>query len=138
MPWKSGSLYASEHDKKLKGSAADKAAEVATAALKSGAPEGEAIAIGDKAGDKKERSLNKSKDCKMRIDEIPICPELATWVSSYRKDPTAREMIIDIGDEYVSLNLGLVQMCYDSGGPGHALRFIISEVKAAYEVVDAK
>ena len=74
----------------------------------------------------------------MLIDEIPICPELAAWVSSYRKDSTAREMRIDIGDGYVALNLGLVQMCYDSGGPGHAFRFIITEVKSAYELMSAK
>ena len=61
MPWPSGSLYAKAHNKKLKGAAADKAAAVATAVLKSGVSEGEAIAIGNKAGDKKQKSLYRER-----------------------------------------------------------------------------
>ena len=52
MPWKSGAQYAAKHDKKLKGSAATKAAEVATAMIKDGVDEGEAIATANKLGGK--------------------------------------------------------------------------------------
>ena len=63
MPWKSGSLYAAKHDKKLKGSAASKAAEVATAMVKNGVDEGEAIATANKIGDKlQHKSLYRRKD----------------------------------------------------------------------------
>jgi uncharacterized protein YdaT len=47
MPW-SGKEFASRHNHKLKGKSADKAAAQATAVLKSGVPEGEAIAIANK------------------------------------------------------------------------------------------
>ena len=47
MPW-TGSQIASRHNGKLKGAAADKAAAQANAVLKSGVPEGEAIAIANK------------------------------------------------------------------------------------------
>lgn len=53
MPWPKGTDFAKKHNHKLHGAAAQKAADVATAALKSGVPEGEAIAIGNKAGNKR-------------------------------------------------------------------------------------
>jgi uncharacterized protein YdaT len=47
MPW-TGPEFAKKHNHKLKGKAADKAAKQATAILRSGVPEGEAIAIANK------------------------------------------------------------------------------------------
>lgn len=47
MPW-SGKSFASRHNHKLHGKAADKAASQANALLRSGVPEGEAIAIANK------------------------------------------------------------------------------------------
>ena len=47
MPW-SGKEFASRHNHKLKGKSADKAASQANALLRSGVPEGEAIAIANK------------------------------------------------------------------------------------------
>lgn len=47
MPW-SGKSFASRHNHKLKGSAATKAAEQANAMLRSGVPEGIAIATANK------------------------------------------------------------------------------------------
>ena len=47
MPW-SGKSFAERHNKKLKGKAAEKAAEQADAMLKAGVPEGEAIATANK------------------------------------------------------------------------------------------
>ena len=47
MPW-TGSEFARKHNKKLKGPAADKAARMATAMVKAGVPEGEAIATANK------------------------------------------------------------------------------------------
>lgn len=55
MPWKSGSQFASRHNKKLKGAAATKAQHVANAMLKSGADEGIAIATANKIGNKVQR-----------------------------------------------------------------------------------
>ena len=52
MPYKSGAEFARKHNKKLKGGAADKAAKIATAMEKSGAPIGVAIATANKAGNK--------------------------------------------------------------------------------------
>lgn len=52
MPWASGKEFAEAHNSKLKGRAADKAAEMATAMVKSGTPEGIAIATANKHGDK--------------------------------------------------------------------------------------
>ena len=52
MPWKSGAEFASRHNKKLKGAAATKAKEQAEAMIRSGVPEGEAIATANKHGDK--------------------------------------------------------------------------------------
>lgn len=48
MPWPSGKAFAAKHNKKLRGARAQKAADVATGALKSGVPEGEAVAIANK------------------------------------------------------------------------------------------
>lgn len=48
MPWPSGKEFAAKHNKRLKGAKAQKAADIATAALNRGVPEGEAIAIGNK------------------------------------------------------------------------------------------
>lgn len=47
MPW-TGKQFAAKHNHKLRGAAATKAAAQATAILKSGVPEGEAIAIANK------------------------------------------------------------------------------------------
>lgn len=52
MPWPTGKGFADKHNKKLKGGAAQKAADMATAMVKSGVPEGEAIATANKHGDK--------------------------------------------------------------------------------------
>lgn len=54
MPW-TGRSFAAKHNKKLKGEAAGKAAAQATAMVKSGVPEGEAIATANKHA-KKSRS----------------------------------------------------------------------------------
>ena len=51
MPW-SAKTFASRHNKKLHGEAATKAAAQATAMVKSGVPEGIAIATANKTGDK--------------------------------------------------------------------------------------
>lgn len=47
MPW-SAKSFASKHNHKLKGEAASKAASQANSLLRSGVPEGEAIAIANK------------------------------------------------------------------------------------------
>lgn len=52
MPWPTGSGFAEKHNKKLKGGAAQKAADMATAMVKAGTPEGEAIATANKHADK--------------------------------------------------------------------------------------
>lgn len=52
MPYSSGSQFASKHNKKLKGEAAEKAASQANAMLEKGADEGTAIATANKTGDK--------------------------------------------------------------------------------------
>ena len=51
MPWDAGS-FKEKHNHKLKGAAASKAAEQATAMVKSGVPEGVAIATANKTGDR--------------------------------------------------------------------------------------
>jgi uncharacterized protein YdaT len=71
MPW-TGKEFASRHNHKLKGAAADHAARQANAILRSGVPEGEAIAIANKHAAKgkpkmarltsKERSKLPAKD----------------------------------------------------------------------------
>lgn len=48
MPWPTGSGFAKKHNHKLKGAAAQKAADMATAMVKAGVPEGEAIATANK------------------------------------------------------------------------------------------
>lgn len=52
MPWKSGAAFASRHNKKLKGAAATTAKKQAEAMIKSGVPEGEAIATANKTGNR--------------------------------------------------------------------------------------
>lgn len=47
MPW-TGPEFATKHNKKLKGAAANKAAAMATAMIGRGVPEGEAIATANK------------------------------------------------------------------------------------------
>jgi uncharacterized protein YdaT len=51
MPWDAKS-FASRHNKKLRGKAASKAASQATALVRKGMPEGEAIAIANKTGNR--------------------------------------------------------------------------------------
>ena len=52
MPWATGAEFASKHNHKLKGAAASKAASMASAMVKAGAPEGVAIATANKHGNK--------------------------------------------------------------------------------------
>ncbi len=52
MPW-TAKTFAAKHNKKLKGSAASKAAKQANAILRSGAPEGIAIATANKFASKR-------------------------------------------------------------------------------------
>lgn len=51
MPWTPRS-FASRHNRKLKGAAAEKAAAQANTMIKSGMPEGEAIATANKTGNR--------------------------------------------------------------------------------------
>jgi uncharacterized protein YdaT len=51
MPW-SGKQFAAKHNHKLSGSSANKAARQATAMVKAGVPEGEAIATANKRAEK--------------------------------------------------------------------------------------
>lgn len=51
MPW-TGKEFAEKHNKKLHGKSADKAAAQASAMIKSGVPEGEAIATANKQAKK--------------------------------------------------------------------------------------
>lgn len=60
MPWPTGSGFAAKHNKKLKGAAAQKAADQATAMVKAGVPEGEAIATANKTGNRMQRKGNHS------------------------------------------------------------------------------
>lgn len=55
MPW-TGKSFAQEHNKKLKGAAASKAAEMASAMVREGTPEGIAIATANKHGNKMSRA----------------------------------------------------------------------------------
>lgn len=57
MPWDAKS-FTSKHNHKLKGAAASKAAAQASAMVKAGVPEGEAIATANKTGD---REMRKSR-----------------------------------------------------------------------------
>ena len=52
MPWATGSAFASRHNKKLKGAAADKAKSQAEAMIREGVPEGIAIATANKTGNR--------------------------------------------------------------------------------------
>jgi len=54
MPWDAKG-FAEKHNSKLTGKAASKAAEMATAMVKSGVPEGEAIATANKHGNSLQR-----------------------------------------------------------------------------------
>lgn len=58
MPW-TGKSFASKHNKKLSGPAANKAASQANAMIRSGVPEGVAIATANKTGDKLAKSGRK-------------------------------------------------------------------------------
>ncbi len=63
MPWDAKS-FTSKHNHKLKGEAASTAAAQASAMVKAGVPEGEAIATANKTGDrvmKKSKSLYREK-----------------------------------------------------------------------------
>lgn len=51
MPWDARS-FSARHNKKLHGKAASKAAEMATAMVREGVPEGEAIATANKHGNR--------------------------------------------------------------------------------------
>lgn len=51
MPWDAKS-FSSKHNRKLKGAAASKAAEQASAMVRSGVNEGTAIAVANKTGDR--------------------------------------------------------------------------------------
>ena len=50
MPWPTGKGFAEKHNQKLKGAAAQKAADMATAMVREGTPEGIAIATANKHG----------------------------------------------------------------------------------------
>lgn len=52
MPWPTGKSFAQAHNKKLKGEAATKAAEQASAMVREGVPEGIAIATANKRGNR--------------------------------------------------------------------------------------
>jgi uncharacterized protein YdaT len=56
MPWPTGAGFAKKHNKKLHGAVAQKAADQATAMVKAGVPEGEAIATANKHANKSRRS----------------------------------------------------------------------------------
>lgn len=60
MPWDAKS-FRSKHNKKLSGAAASKAAAQATAMVKAGVPEGEAIATANKLGDRLMRDRAQSR-----------------------------------------------------------------------------
>jgi len=59
MPWPSGKEFAEKHNKKLKGKAAQKAADQATAILKKTGNEGLAIATANKNAKKKPKEYDK-------------------------------------------------------------------------------
>ena len=59
MPW-TGKEFATRHNHKLSGEGAAKAAAQANALLKSGVPEGEAIAIANKQAKKKKTEAEKA------------------------------------------------------------------------------
>lgn len=61
MPWPTGKSFASKHNKKLHGKAASKAAEMATAMVKEGTPEGVAIATANKHGNKMQGEDKRTK-----------------------------------------------------------------------------
>lgn len=61
MPW-SAKSFAAKHNHKLHGEAASKAAAQANALLKQGVPEGEAIAIANKTGNRLSGKHARKKD----------------------------------------------------------------------------
>lgn len=61
MPWPHGSDFASKHNHKLHGRAAQKAADVATAMVNKGVPEGEAIATANKVGNNASKKHPKNR-----------------------------------------------------------------------------
>lgn len=52
MPWRSPSDFAARHNKKLRGAAAGKARDQATAMIRRGVPEGMAIATANRTGNR--------------------------------------------------------------------------------------
>lgn len=60
MPW-TGPSFATKHNKKLKGAAADKAARMATGMVNKGVDEGKAIRIANAAGDKAMRKSSRKR-----------------------------------------------------------------------------
>lgn len=60
MPW-TGKSFAEKHNQKLTGAAAKQAAAQATVMVKSGVPEGIAIATANKTGNRKQRLYSKTK-----------------------------------------------------------------------------
>lgn len=60
MPWDAKS-FAARHNHKLKGKAASRAAAQATALVRKGMPEGEAIAIANKTGNRLQSKHAKAK-----------------------------------------------------------------------------
>lgn len=60
MPW-TPSSFRSKHNKKLSDAQASKAAEMANAMLKSGVPEGEAIATANKRAERMRKRLRSKK-----------------------------------------------------------------------------
>ena len=56
MPWPTGGSFARAHNRKLTGAAAQKAADIATAMVRRGVPEGEAIATANKRGNALQRN----------------------------------------------------------------------------------
>ena len=59
MPW-TGTQFAAKHNKKLSGAAASEAAAQATAMIKHGVPEGEAIATANKHAEPAKRNKPES------------------------------------------------------------------------------
>jgi hypothetical protein len=68
MPWTSDE-FADKHNHKLHGEAADVAARQATALVNKGMPDGEAIAIANKTGDRK---MVRSHESGGKIKSFPI------------------------------------------------------------------
>lgn len=61
MPWNSGKEFAAKHNKKLSGSAAEKAKDVANKLIEKGLSEGTAIAVANKIGNQAQASGSGNK-----------------------------------------------------------------------------